>query len=262
MNRLKLACTLGKFGRLFVGLAAILIVVVHAPIATAEVTLLWDEETDGDLSNEMGSPTMLTIDQPGEYMLRTNTGPMVLSRREQPAPLSGLRLEALQRLDANSDRRLQRPEAAGNYAVHFHAFDLDGNDELDFDEIAHFDMGGDVHDLFDFVQADGINLVGIVVNSFDGGGDQNDVSVLVVMDLQSGRPREARGVEITSKSEQEMANHQAANPAVIHGPARAGDDIYETYQVWKAYRRNDPSNHFRIGEMQAESSAELVFVFE
>ena len=43
---------------------------------------------------------------------------------------------------------------------------------------------------------------------------------------------------------------------------QAGDEVYEAYQVWKAYRRNDPSNHFRIGEMQAESTAELIFVFE
>ena len=41
-----------------------------------------------------------------------------------------------------------------------------------------------------------------------------------------------------------------------------GDEVYEAYLVWKAYRRNDPSNHFRIGEMQAESTAELIFVFE
>ena len=230
--------------------------------ATADVIVLWDESVDGDLSNDMGAPTLLAIDNPGEYLLRTTTGPLVLMRREQPAEISGLRLEALQRLDENSDSRLQRLEAAGNYAAHFQTFDLDGNDELAFDEIAQFDLGGDVHDLFDFVQADGINLVAVKVNKFDGGGAQNDVSVLVVMDLQSGRPREARGVEITSKSEQEMANHQAANPTVILGPARAGEEIFEEFDVWKTYRRNDVSNHFRIGEMQARAATELIFVFE
>lgn len=243
-------------------IASIFFLLTGMSVASAQLTVLWDESIDGDLSNEMGSPTMLTIDQPGEYVLRTKTGPMKLLRRDSPVRLSGLRLEALQRLDGNSDRRLQRDEATGNYAIHFDSFDLDGDSELSFDEIAEFDIGGDVHDLFDFVQADGINLVAIRLNEFDGGGYQNDVSVLAVMDIQSERPREVRGVEMTSKSKQEMANHQAANPSVIVGPAWAGDEIYEAFAIWKAYRRNDPSNHFRIGEMQAESTTELVFKFE
>ena len=99
------------------------------------------------------------------------------------------------------------------------------------------------------------------MNDFDGGGDQNDVTVLAVMDLQMDRPREARGVVMTSKSEQQMVDFQTGSDVIV-GPARAGEEIYETHSVWKAYRRNDPSNHFRIGEMQAESTAELIFVFE
>ena len=240
----------------------ILLLFVGIVSATADVAVLWDESVDGDLSDDMGAPTLLAIDNPGEYLLRTTTGPMELLRREQPAEISGLRLEALQRLDGNMDSRLQRSEATGNYAVHFQTFDLDGNNELAFNEIAQFDLGGDVHDLFDFIQADGINLVAIKVNGFDGGGAQNDVSVLVVMDHKLGRWREARGVEITSKSEQEMANHQAANPTVILGPARAGMEIFEKFEIWKAYRQNDVSSHFRIGEMQARAVTELIFVFE
>jgi hypothetical protein len=230
--------------------------------ATAEGVLLWDESVDGDLSDDMNNPTLIAIDQPGEYVLRATTGPIVLVRRDQPVELAGLRLEALQRLDENSDTRLQRSEAAGNYAVYFETFDLNNDDELAFDEISQFEFEGDVHDLFDFVQAVGINLVAIRISSFDGGGAQNDASVVVVMDHTSGRPREARGVEITSKSESELGRYQSANPSVIAGPARAGEEIYEQFGIWKAYRRNDESNHFRIGEMQAKSTTELLFIFE
>ena len=146
--------------------------------------------------------------------------------------------------------------------MYFQTFDIDGDNELGFEEIAQFDMGGDVHDLFDFVQADNVNLAAIVVNEFDGGGAQNDVTVLVVMDLSSSRPREARGVEITSKSTEEMEHHQPANPTAIVGLAWAGEEIYDAYGMSNAYRRNDPSNHFRIGEMQAQSTTELIFVFD
>ena len=77
-----------------------------ASFANAQVTLLWDESVDGDLSNVMGSPTELRIDRPGQYLLRATTGPLEILRREQPVPLTGLRLEALQRVDVNSDGRL------------------------------------------------------------------------------------------------------------------------------------------------------------
>jgi hypothetical protein len=228
----------------------------------AEGVLLWDESVDGDLSNDMNNPTLIAVDQPGEYLLRATTGPIALVRRDEPVELAGQRLEALQRQDASSDRRLQRSEATQNYAVFFETFDLNNDDELEFDEISQFAFEGDVHDLFDFVQADGINLVAITISSFDGGGPQNEASVVVIMDRKSGRPREARGVEITSISESELGRDQSANPSVIKGPARAGDEIYGQFEIWKAYRRNDDSNLFRIGEMQAKSTTELLFIFE
>ena len=230
--------------------------------ARGQPTVLWDESIDGDLSNDMDSPTLLSVDRSGEYVLRATTGPMTLQRMDRPVEIAGQRLEALRRLDQNVDGRLDRSEAEGNYAENFETFDLNDDNEVTFQEIGQFRLGGDIHDLFDFVLAPGINLVSIKVNRFDGGGVGNDASVFVVMDRESGAPREARGVEMTSKSDVELANYQVASPQHIAGPVRAGAEVYAQFEVWRAYDRNDSSNFFRLGEMQAMSRTELLFVFE
>jgi hypothetical protein len=227
--------------------------------ATASPAVLWDEFVDGDLSNYFGKPTLFNITEPGEYSLRVTTGPMFPLRRDEPAEMPAPLLDTLKRMDKNGDGRLQLTETRENFKFYSKLYDLNGDGELAFDEIGQFRFGGDGHDIFDFIQGKGINLVAIKVNKYDSGGIRNDASVLVVIDHKSGRPAESRGVELTDK---ELVGYEVFGGKMIAGIARSGDEIYDTFKLWKAYRRNDEICYFRIGEGQEKATIEFIFVFE
>lgn len=227
--------------------------------AAANEAMVWDEAVNGDLGNQFGKPTIIPITQPGEYYLRATTGPMIPVLRNEPAEMPGTLLDALKHMDMNGDGQLQYGETSANFTDYFELYDLDDDGELDFGEIGQFEMGGDGHDLFSFNQSAGINLVAIKVNKFDSGGIRNDASILVVMDEKSGRPRESRGIEIT---ENDLYDSTAFGGDMVAGIARSGEEIYDQFKLWKAYRRNDDSSYFRIGEGQEKASMEFIFVFE
>jgi hypothetical protein len=231
----------------------------HMSPAAAEMSIVWDESLDGDLSNEFGKPTMIDVTQPGEYSLRVTTGPMIPALRSEPAVMPKPLLDTLKRMDKNQDSHLQHTEARANFLNHFELYDQNSDGKLAFDEIALFEMQGDGHDFFDFIQADGINLVSIIVNKYTSGGIRNDASVFVIIDEKAGQPEESRGIEMTDK---EVIDFEVFAPDIIAGIVRAGSEIYDQFDLWKAYRRNDSSCYFRIGEGQEKANTELIFVFE
>ena len=222
-------------------------------------TVLWDEAVNGDLGNQFGKPTIIPITQPGEYYLRVTTGPMIPVLRKEPAEIPGTLLDTLKRMDVNGDGRLQYAETRANFKHYFELYDLNDDGELEFSEVGQYGIEGDGHDIFDFDQATGINLVAIKVIKYDSGGIRNDASILVVIDEKSGRPRESRGVEITDK---DLNEHTPFGAEMVAGVAQAGTEIYDQFKLWKAYRRNDSSCYFRIGEGQEKASMEFIFVFE
>ena len=225
--------------------------------------MAWDESVQGDLSNSFEAPSMITIDKPGEYVIRASTGPMIPTRRETLANGGGGGIFA--RMDKNLNGRIEKSEAIGNFAIHFETYDLNNDGDIEASESAQFVMGGDGSDVFNFVQKAGINLVAIRLTEYDSGGPLNDGSVLVLIDHDdSGKSYEAVGVEFTD--DEHVTDIMAPTPdmvaAIVMVNPDGGTEIYAEYDMWKSYRRNDNSVVWRIGEGQEKATTELVFIFK
>jgi hypothetical protein len=230
-------------------------------IAADGPQIAWDETVNGDLSNDFAAPTMIKIDEPGEYIIRATTGPMVPVRLDKPRKMTGGDGQ-IQQMDANGDGLIQYSEATQNLYIHFETYDLNQDGAIEASERAYFTMGGDAHDTFNFLQQPGINLVAIKVTQYDSGGPRNDLTVLALMEHSSaGVTLEAGGVVITDNEAIKSAPSENIAAAVM-ADAEGGTEVYAQYDLWKTYRRNDDTIFWRIGEGQEKATSELVFVFE
>ena len=249
-----------------INLSVVLTTVFFGGVVQAQPASLWNESVDGDLPNEVAAPKVFSISEPGEYLLQLTTGPVFPVRLETPLEEIPRRQSfALRRLDTNGDSRLQRSEVVSdaNYTRFFELYDANGNNEIEFpEEILWIGSDGDSGDLFTFEQADGVNLVAITLKHFDSGGPRNDVSAFAVMDSRYVGPQgEVGGVQMTDLDPEAPTRRGEAMAATVN-PNPDGVEIYERYDLWKAYRRNDPTSYFRIGEGQEKAITELIFVFE
>lgn len=248
------------------GIAATLLLMGAASVAADEPRIAWDESVNGDLSNDFAAPSSITISEPGEYIVRAETGPMTPVRREGGAPAAPNRARGgvFTQNDKNGDGRIDADEATGNFGIHFAKYDINGDGAIELQEMGQFRMGGDGHDTFDFVQAPGINLVAIKVTKFDDGGPKNEATVLALIDHDdAGETFEAAAVELT---EDPHMTEPWAESDIIAGIVTVnpdgGTEIYAEYDLWKTYRRNDETVFWRIGEGQEKATTEFVFVFE
>ena len=229
--------------------------------ATEGASVLWDETADGDLSSTLGEPSMFSITAPGRYTVRLNTGPIIPMRVAAPINLSVAQRNNFKRADSNGDSRLQRSEIVEGslYAYHMSAYDINADAEITLSELAMFTDGGDPQDLFNFTQSNGINLLEIIVVSYDSGGPKNGLSGFGFIDERSGEAVESGGVQITDTDD------STDFPPTMAGkvnPAPSGMEVYAHFDLWKKYRRNDKTSYFRIGEAMEIASTELIFVFE
>lgn len=226
-----------------------------------EPTVIWDENVDGDFSGERGSPTMIEITEPGEYIIRTVTGPMIPERLETPGPIRPM-LPQTRESDKNGDGLISRDEATANYGARFDTYDINGDGFIDEVERSSFANTGDVNDLFSFVQAPGVNLVAIKLLQFDAGGPHNAGTPLVVIDTdKDGNSSQVQAVGLTN----DVSHTFYTNPVTVghFEPNPDGSvELYAATGLWKYYRRNDDRVYFRLGEGQEKATAELLFVFQ
>ena len=252
----------------YLGFVCAVVACGSGTVSADEWKVAWDEAVNGDMSNSFDSPSIITISEPGGYIVRASTGPVVPRRLEKPrpanarGPVAGLWTLA----DKNGDGRLQRAETSimPNQRIHFDTYDINGDDELEQSEVAQFTLSGDSHDVFNFKQEPGINLVAIKAMKYDSGGPENDATVLVVIDTdESGERYEAAGIDFVDDEKLiDTLFTQDMVMAVVKPDPENGTEVYEEYGLWRHYRRNDETVMFRIGEMQAKALTEFVFVFE
>lgn len=244
-----------------------------------EPILLWDDPVQGDLSNDFTAPTVFEITEPGEYLMRVETGPIVPVRREAGAAPAGRGQQRPLRGDANGDGKITRDESAGAglaIGANFDIYDINGDGAVTAEESAQFMLGGDFHDLFTFKMGPGINLVGVKFVSYDSGGPKNDGTPLTVIDTRAdarpgaptsvqngGRFFEAVGAGLT-----DIVDHGGPhNPKVVLvqvNPNEGGEgvtEVYDAYGLWRFYRRNDDTVFWRLGEGQEKATSEIVYVF-
>lgn len=239
------------------------LVIVSNMTLAEDQKVAWDEAVNGDLSNDSTAPSMIEINEPGDYVLRLTTGPRVPIRLEEPS--TGRMFTAgLERMDTDKDGSLTRSEATANinsvYGIHFDTYDLNGDDLISPDELRQFGMGGDAGDVFNFAQGPGINLVAVRITEYDGGHDRNPGTLITIVDFEDGGRRfEAGGVSLTDKESPGDLNPILS--AHVRADPDGGTEIYETYDFWKIYRRND-NTVWRFGEGQAKTQTEMVFTFE
>jgi hypothetical protein len=233
--------------------------------AADDTTVLWDENTQADLSSRLGEPTIFTISEPGAYVLRLTTGPLSPEKVDGPVTRSAPARRNLQRMDANGDKKLQRSELTpgSNIGLHFDVYDVDGNGEVSLEEMGQFRLSGDGSDLFSFQQADGINLISMTINSYDSGGPNNDVTALGFMDEKTGEAVETPGVQLRDTDDMsKLRRARRANVNSVNPNVSGGVEVYEQFDLWKTYRRNDETIYFRAGEGQEKALTEVTFVFE
>ena len=236
-----------------------------ASFAADDTTVLWDEHTQADISSTLGEPTIFTISEPGAYVLRLTTGPLAPVKVDKPRQLSVPARRNIERMDANGDQILQHSELTpgSNIALNFDIYDADGNGEVSNEELGQFRLAGDGADLFNFLQADGINLVSITINSYDSGGPNNDVTALGFMDEKTGEAVETPGVQLRDTDDMsKLRRARRSNVNSVNPNVSGGVEVYEQFDLWKTYRRNDETIYFRAGEGQEKALTEITFVFE